>query len=204
MAPRVAVIIYSLHGHIARMAESVKQGVAAAQGSKGSVQIYQVAETLSPEILTRMRAPPKPDYPVIVPDDLLKYDGYLLGVPTRYGTMPAQWRAFWDATGQLWQRGALHRKHAGVFVSSGSLGGGQEQTVVSALSTFAHHGIVFVPLGYKPVVAELSNIQEVHGGSPWGAGTLAGGDGKRQPSELELKVAFEQGKDFYDTLSRTL
>lgn len=120
-----------------------------------------------------MNAPPKPDYPVIAPTDLGSYDAFLFGVPTRYGSMPAQWKAFWDSTGSLWFQGALHGKYAGVFVSSGGLGGGQEQTVVSLLSTFTHHGILFVPLGYKPALKQLGNIEEVHGGSPWGAGVVA-------------------------------
>lgn len=120
-----------------------------------------------------MNAPPKPDYPVITPLDLTSYDAFLFGVPTRYGSMPTQWKAFWDAAGGLWAQGGLHGKYAGVFVSTGGLGGGQEQTVVSLLSTFAHQGMLFVPLGYKPALAQLVNIEEVHGGSPWGAGTIA-------------------------------
>lgn len=115
----------------------------------------------------------KPSYETLAPADLTNFDAYLFGIPTRYGNQVAQWRAFWDATGGLWQKGALHGKYAGVFVSTGTPGGGQEQTVASSISTFAHHGINFVPLGYKHAGAQLTNLTEVHGGSPWGAGTFA-------------------------------
>ena len=119
-----------------------------------------------------MHAPPKPDYPIIAPSDLVSYDAFLFGVPTRFSSMPAQWKTFWDSTGGLWTQGALHGKHAGAFVSSGGLGG-QEQTVASLLPTFMHHGMLFVPLGFKPAPAQLGSVEEVHGGSPWGAGVVA-------------------------------
>ncbi|KAF8550531.1 flavoprotein WrbA [Imleria badia] len=198
-SPRVAIIIYSMYGHIAKLAESVKAGVNAAGGS---AQIYQIQETLSAEILTKMHAPAKPDYPVISPQQLTDFDAYLFGIPTRYGNFPAQWKAFWDATGGLWGTGALAGKFAGVFVSTGTPGGGQEATVINSLSTFAHHGIVFVPLGYSRTFAQLGNLDEAHGGSPWGAGALAGGDGSRQPSALELEIANIHGGLFYDIVSK--
>lgn len=120
-----------------------------------------------------MHAPPKPDIPVITPDELAKYDAFLFGIPARHGSMPAQWKTFWDSTGKLWQTGALHGKFAGIFVSTGGLGGGQESTVISSLSTLVHHGIVYVPIGYKPAFALLASVDVVRGGSPWGAGTFA-------------------------------
>lgn len=120
-----------------------------------------------------MHAPPKPDYPVIAPNDLTNYDAFILGIPTRYGNFPAQWKAFWDATGQLWATGALHGKYASVFVSTGTPGGGQETTVLQSVGTLAHHGINFVPLGYKHTMPLLANLTEAHGGSPWGAGAFA-------------------------------
>ncbi|TEB28826.1 NADH:quinone oxidoreductase [Coprinellus micaceus] len=169
--PRIAIIVYTLYGHIGKMAEAEKEGIVAAGGS---ADIYQVPETLPEDILTMMRAPPKPEYPIATTETLKEYDGYLFGIPTRYGSMPAQLKAFWDATGYLWAAGALGGKYAGIFVSTASLGGGQEVTAMTTLSTFAHHGILFVPF--------MSNIEEVHGGSPWGAGTLAGGDGSRHPA----------------------
>jgi NAD(P)H dehydrogenase (quinone) len=199
MSARVAIVIYSMYGHIGKMAESVKAGIEAAGGS---TKIFQIAETLPQEVLTKMHAPAKPAYEILAPADLVNYDAILLGVPTRYGNMPAQWKAFWDATGQLWASGALYGKYAGVFVSTGTLGGGQEMTVNSCLSTLTHHGFNFVPLGYKNAFGQLANLTEIHGGSPWGAGTFAGPDGSRQPSALELEIANIQGKTFWETISK--
>lgn len=135
-----------------------------------------------------MPAPPKPDYPIATNATLTEYDAFLFGIPTRFGNYPAQFKAFWDATGGLWGAGILHGKPAGVFVSTGSLGGGQETTVINALSVLVHHGMIFVPLGYAKAFGQLTNLNEVHGGSPWGAGAFAGADGSRQPSALELEI----------------
>lgn len=199
MPPRVAIVIYTLYGHIGKLAEAVKSGV---QSAGGQAEIFQIQETLSAEILAKMHAPPKPNYPIIAPADLTNYDAFLFGIPTRYGNFPAQWKAFWDATGSLWAAGSLSGKFAGVFVSTGTPGGGQESTVIASLSTLTHHGIIYVPLGYKHAFPQLANLSEVRGGSPWGAGTFAGADGSRQPSALELEVATIQGKAFYETVSK--
>ncbi|KAI8986807.1 flavoprotein-like protein [Trametes punicea] len=198
-SPRVAIIIYSMYGHIAKLAESVKAGITA---GGGSATIYQIAETLPQDILDKLHAPPKPAYPILAPADLANFDGFVFGIPTRYGNFPAQWKAFWDATGQLWAQGALHGKYASIFVSTASPGGGQETTVLNALSTLVHHGINFVPLGYAKTFAQLTNLNEIHGGSPWGAGTFAASDGSRQPTALELEVAQIQGKHFWETISK--
>ena len=120
-----------------------------------------------------MHAPPKSNYPTIDPATLETYDAFLLGIPTRYGSFPAQWKAFWDATGKQWATGGFWGKDAGLFVSSAGLGGGQESTSIAAMSTLAHHGIIYVPLGYKTAFPILTNVSEVRGGSPWGAGTFA-------------------------------
>lgn len=149
-----------------------------------------------------MHAPPKSDIPTITPDIMKEYDAFLLGIPTRYGNFPAQWKAFWDSTGGLWQTGGLWGKYAGVFVSTGTQGGGQESTAIAAMSTLAHHGLIYVPLGYKTTFGILADLSEVRGGSPWGAGTFAGGDGSRQPTEKELLLAEEQGKAFYGAVSK--
>lgn len=131
-------------------------------------------------------------HPVITPDELVKADGFLFGYPTRFGMLPAQAKAFWDSTGGLWMKGALVGKPAGVFFSTGTQGGGQETTALTSVTQLVHHGMIYVPIGYSsPLVTDMS---EVHGGSPYGAGTLAGPDGSRQPSELELKLARHQGK----------
>lgn len=151
-----------------------------------------------------MHAAPKPtDIPVLTdPKELEKYDAYLFGVPTRYGNMPAQWKTFWDRTGHQWQSGGFFGKYAGLFVSTGTPGGGQESTNIAMMSTLAHHGIIYVPLGYASTFAQLTNLDEVRGGSPWGAGTFAGPTGARQPTKLELELAEAQGKQFYGVVSK--
>ncbi|KAJ3881277.1 1,4-benzoquinone reductase [Lentinula edodes] len=199
MAPRVAIIIYSMFGHIAKMAEAVKTGV---ENAGGSVKIFQIPETLPQEILDKMHAPEKPNYPVINVDQLTEFDAFLFGIPTRYGNFPAQWKTFWDATGGLWGKGALAGKYASVFFSTASPGGGQESTAMNAMSTLAHHGVIFIPLGYSVAFPQLTNMEEVRGGSPWGAGCFAGPSGTRQPSALELEIATIQGKHFYTTVSK--
>lgn len=136
------------------------------------------------------------------PAKLEQYDAFLLGIPTRYGNFPAQWKAFWDATGGQWQSGGFYGKMAGLFISTGTPGGGQESTALAAMSTLAHHGIIYVPFGYAKAFGQLTNLNEVHGGSPWGAGTFAAGDGSRQPTPLELEIAEIQGKTFYETVSK--
>ncbi|KAG8895654.1 ubiquitinated histone-like protein Uhp1 [Tulasnella sp. 403] len=199
-ARSVAIVIYSMYGHVARLAEAEKAGI---EKAGGKAVIYQVPETLPQEVLQKMYAPPKPDYPVIQPDDLIQHDGILLGLATRYGGFPAQMKSFWDSTGQLWFSKALVGKFAGAFVSTGGPGGGQESTYYSIISTLTHHGLIFVPLGYKDTQAQIGNVDEVHGGSPWGAGTFAGVDGQRQPSALELELATTQGRLFWEYLART-
>ncbi|KAK9471428.1 protoplast secreted protein 2 [Dipodascopsis tothii] len=148
-----------------------------------------------------MHAPPKPAYPIATPETLTQNDAFLFGVPTRFGNFPGQWKAFWDHTSSLWATGALAGKYVGQFVSTASLGGGQESTFYSTLSTYIHHGMIFVPLGYASAFGELTDLSEVHGGSPWGAGMFAGADGSRQPSDLEKKIATIQGESFYKTIA---
>ena len=195
--PRVAIIIYSLYHHVYTLAESAKIGIEAA-GVKPD--LFQVPETLTPEILKLVKAPPKPDIPIAEPKILNNYDAFLFGIPTRFGNMPAQWKGFWDGTGGQWARGDLRGKYAGVFVSTGTAGGGQETTVINTLSTLAHHGIVYVPFGYGS--PRLADLNEVHGGSPWGAGTFAGADGSREVTELEKSIAQQQGEDFIKTITQ--
>lgn len=153
-----------------------------------------------------MHAPPKPtDIPVLDdPAVLEQYDGFLLGIPTRYGNFPAQWKVFWDKTGKQWSAGSFYGKFAGVFISTASMGGGQESTALAVMSTFTHHGIIFVPLGYAKAFAQLTDLSEARGGSAWGAGTFAGADGSRQPSEKEKEIATIQGEHFYKTVARSV
>ncbi|EDP55623.1 Minor allergen Alt a 7 [Aspergillus fumigatus] len=199
MAPKVAIVFYSMYGHILKLAEAEKRGI---ESAGGQADIYQIAETLSDDILARMHAPPKSSYPVVQVDTLKDYDAILFGIPTRYGNFPAQWKTFWDRTGGIWASGGYWGKYAGLFVSTGTLGGGQESTAIAAMSTLAHHGFIYVPLGYKTVFPMLANLEEIHGGSAWGAGTFAGADGSRQPTQLELSIAEAQGKAFYETVAK--
>ncbi|KAF8731225.1 hypothetical protein AX14_005037 [Amanita brunnescens Koide BX004] len=170
----------------------------------GHAELFQIAETLSPEVLNKMGTlrGQWSDIPYIEPSEMTKYNAFLLGIPTRYGNMPAQWKAFWDKTGGLWKGGSLAGKYVGVFFSTSTLGGGQEMTASTMMSTLVHHGMAYVPLGYSQTFGLLGNLSEVHGGSAWGAGTLAGDNGKREVSKLELETATLQGKQFYETLSR--
>jgi NAD(P)H dehydrogenase (quinone) len=199
MAPKVAIVFYSMYGHIGKLAEAEKAGL-----KKAGIEadIYQVAETLPQEVLTKMHAPPKSDIPVIDAETLAKYDAFLFGIPTRYGNFPAQWKAFWDTTGGQWGSGAFWGKYAGLFVSTGTQGGGQESTAIAALSTLTHHGIIYVPLGYAKTFPQLTQLTEIRGGSPWGAGTFAAADGSRQPSQLELELATIQGEQFGLAISK--
>ncbi|EGW34211.1 uncharacterized protein SPAPADRAFT_59643 [Spathaspora passalidarum NRRL Y-27907] len=192
---KVAIIQYSTYGHITQLARSVKAGVEESKLAS-TVDIFQIPETLSDEILGKMHAPPKPkDIPVATLETLEEYDAFIFGIPTRFGTAPAQYFEFWGATGGLWMKGALDGKPAGIFVSTGTPGGGQETTVRLSLSHLAHHGMPYIPLGYAKTYAQVT-ADEVHGGSPYGAGTYANGDGSRQPSEVELEMAKIQGTDF--------
>ncbi|KAK6460041.1 flavoprotein-like protein [Scheffersomyces coipomensis] len=193
---KVAIIIYSTYGHIIGLSKSIKQGVEESKLAS-QVDIYQIPETLSPEVLKLIHAPEKPkDIPVATIDILEEYDAFLFGIPTRFGHLPAQWIEFWGQTGGLWAKGALYGKPAGIFVSTGTPGGGQETTARNAITYLAHHGLPYIPLGYAPVFADLTNLDEFHGGSPYGAGTYAGGDGSRSPTELELRIAKAQGEAF--------
>ncbi|PON35829.1 Flavoprotein [Parasponia andersonii] len=181
-----------MYGHVAKLAEEIQKGAASVEGVEA--KLWQVPETLPDEVLGKMGAPPKSDVPVIQPSDLAEADGLLLGFPTRFGMMASQFKAFFDATGGLWRTQQLAGKPAGIFYSTGSQGGGQETTPLTAITQLVHHGMLFVPIGYT-FGAGMFEIENVKGGSPYGAGTFAG-DGTRQPSELELQQAFHQGKYF--------
>ncbi|KAL9269737.1 putative NAD(P)H dehydrogenase (quinone) FQR1-like 1 [Drosera capensis] len=183
MATKVYIVYYSTYGHVSRLAEEIQEG---------AVHRLKVPETLPAEVLSKMGAPPKSDVPIIMPDELAKGDGFIFGFPTRFGMMAAQFKAFLDSTGGLWRTQQLAGKPAGLFISTGSQGGGQETTTLTAITQLVHHGMIFVPIGYT-FGAGMFGMEKVKGGSPYGAGTLAG-DGSRQPTELELAVAYHQGK----------
>ncbi|KAL6546697.1 hypothetical protein OROMI_022418 [Orobanche minor] len=190
MATKVYIVYYSTYGHVERLAQEIKKGAESVQGVEAT--LWQVPEILSAEILAKMGAPPKSDVPVITPDELVEADGIIFGFPTRFGMMAAQSKAFFDSTGGLWKTQALAGKPAGIFYSTGSQGGGQETTPLTAITQLTHHGMIFVPIGYT-FGADMFEMEKIKGGSPYGAGTYAG-DGSRQPSVIELAQAFHQGK----------
>jgi NAD(P)H dehydrogenase (quinone) len=193
MAAKVHVIFYSTYGHVYRLAEAITEGARAVAGT--DVQLLQVAETLPPEVLEKMGAiEAKKAFahiPVADPKQLAEADAIILGSPTRFGNMAAQMRAFLDQTGGLWAKGALVGKAGSVFASTGT-GGGNESTIISFVNTLIHHGMIYVGLPYA--CPELADTSEVKGGSPWGAATVAGADGSRQPSAKELAQARFQGR----------
>ncbi|EPB88636.1 hypothetical protein PS15m_003230 [Mucor circinelloides] len=191
MAATVYIVIYTLYHHIYKLAVEIQKGLEA-QGV--NVKVFQVQETLSDDILQKMHAPAKPDLPIITVDQLTEADGIIFGIPTRFGTMPAQLKALLDATGKLWATGALAGKFAGTFFCTASQHGGQETTALTTVTYFAHHGMVYVPFGFAS--AHLFDNSEVVGGSAYGAGTVANGDGSRQPTEKELEIARTQGENF--------
>ncbi|KAL5580771.1 hypothetical protein UlMin_013213 [Ulmus minor] len=188
---KIYIVYYSLHKHVEIMAREIQRGASAVEGVEAT--LWMVPETLSDVILQKMKAPSKPeDVPEIKPEQLLEADGFLFGFPSRFGVMAAQCKAFFDATHELGATQALAGKPAGIFWSTGFFGGGQELTALTAITQLAHHGMIFVPLGYT-FGSGMLEMNEVKGGSPYGAGTYAA-DGSRQPTELELQQAFYQGK----------
>ncbi|KAI7824453.1 NAD(P)H:quinone oxidoreductase, type IV, partial [Kickxella alabastrina] len=190
--PKIFVIYYSTYGHVHTLAQAVTKGLL--KSDAVDVELYQIAETLTDDVLDKMHAAPKSNLPIITPEKLAEADGFLLGFPTRFGVAPAQVKAFFDSTGKLWSSGALVGKPAGIFFSTGSQHGGQESTAYSFLPHFVHHGIIYVPLGYaSPLMFDNSSVI---GGSAWGAGTIAGPDGSLQPKAQELEIAETQGANF--------
>ena len=187
--PRVLVLYYSTYGHVETMAGAVAEGARGVAGTE--VTIKRVPELMPPEALESSGAKVDQDAPVIEdPNELADYDAIVFGTPTRFGNMCSQMRNFLDQTGGLWAQGKLIGKVGSVFTSTGT-GGGQETTITSFHSTLLHHGFVIVGLPYSS--AELMDVSEVRGGSPYGAATVAGPEGKRMPSEAERKLARDQG-----------
>ncbi|MCC6860110.1 MAG: NAD(P)H:quinone oxidoreductase [Bryobacterales bacterium] len=183
-----------MYGHIYRMAEAVAEGAREVEGAE--VSLFQVAELVPEEALVRTGAKAAREafahIPPADPKRLPEADAVLFGTPTRFGNMCAQMRNFLDQTGQLWLKGALVGKVGSVFTSTATQHGGQETTITSFHSTLLHHGMVIVGVPYTE--PRLLNMAEITGGSPYGASTLAGGDGSRLPSENELAIARFQGR----------
>ena len=184
---KMLIIYYSAYGHIRTMAEAAAAAALEIPGVE--VALRRVSETLSDDILAKMgaleAAKAQADVPVVTVEELAEADAVLFGTPTRFGNMTAQMRQFLDSTGGLWMKGALVGKPGGVFASSATQHGGQESTILSFHTYLLHQGMVVVGLPYA--FQGQMRIDEITGGSPYGASTIAGGDGSRQPSENELE-----------------
>lgn len=186
---KILVLYYSMYGHVETMAKAVAEGAQSVEGV--GVTVKRVPELMSAEAAQKAGAKTGQPAPIATPQELADYDAIIFGTPTRFGNMAAQMRQFLDQTGGLWVKGALVGKVASVFVSTGT-GGGNESTILTFIPTLLHHGMIYVGLPYA--CPELANITELKGGSPLGAGTIAGPDGARQPSDLELAMARFQGR----------
>jgi NAD(P)H dehydrogenase (quinone) len=195
MSVKVQVIFYSMYGHIHRLAEAVAEGARAVAGAE--VGIFQVPELVPPEALEKSGAAAArkafAHIPIASPAQLADADALIFGTPTRFGNMCAQMRNFLDQTGGLWVKGALVGKVGSVFASTGTQHGGQETTITSFHTTLLHLGLIIVGVPYAE--QRLVNMDEITGGTPYGATTLAGADGKSRPvSANELAIARYQGR----------
>jgi NAD(P)H dehydrogenase (quinone) len=201
---KVLVVYYSTYGHIHKMAEAVAEGVKEVEGAE--VEVRRVPETLPQEVLEKMGAVDTQNafshIPVCSVDELAGADAIIFGTPTRFGNMCGQMRQFLDATGQLWANGSLVGKVGSVFTSSATQHGGQESTILTFHVTLLHHGFVVVGLPYA--FQGQMTLDEISGGSPYGASTIAGGDGSRWPSENELNAARFQGKHVASIASKLI
>ncbi len=194
MPVKVQIVFYSLYGHVHRLAEAIAEGAREVPGAE--VLLAQVPETLPPDVIEKMGAVEAKKalahIPVADPHALAEADAILLGTPTRYGAACAQMQAFLDATGGLWAKGALIGKVGGAFTSTASQHGGQETTLIHMHTFFYHQGMVVSGVPYA--AQGLLNLDEITGGSPYGASTIAGPRGERTPTENELAIARFQGK----------
>jgi NAD(P)H dehydrogenase (quinone) len=191
---KVLIVFYSTYGHIYQMAKAVAEGASAVPDAE--VELRRVPEILSEDVLSKMGAldfqKSLQSIPVVSLKDLEEADAVIFGTPTRFGNMIGQMRMFLDSTGGLWAKGALVGKVGSVFSSSATQHGGQESTILSFHTTLLHHGMVVVGLPYA--FGGQTRIDEITGGSPYGASTIAGGQGERMPSDNELEGARFQGR----------
>lgn len=191
---KVSVIFYSSYGHMYKMAQAAVEGIKQVEGM--DAQLYRFPETLSEDILEATGSKEFQKQISSIPeatlDTLREADGLIFGIPTRFGNMIGQARAFFDSTGALWAKGELIGKPAGVMSSSATQHGGQESTLLTSQVTLLHHGMLIVGLPYS-FQGQMS-LDEITGGSPYGASTIAGGDGSRMPSENELEGARFQAR----------
>lgn len=187
---KILVLYYSMYGHIETMAKAIAAGAGKISGVK--VDIKRVPELMPEDVARKAGAKLDQDAPVASVDELPDYDAIVFGTPTRFGNMCAQMRNFLDQTGKHWASGALIGKIGSVFTSTASQHGGQETTITSFHSTLLHQGMVIVGVPYS--CEGLTVLDQVSGGTPYGASTIAAGDGSRQPSENELAIARFQGE----------
>ena len=187
---KVLVLYYSSYGHVETMAGAVAEGARSVAGTH--VDIKRVPELVPDDVAAKSGVKLDQAAPIAKVDDLVGYDAIIFGTPTRFGNMAAQMRNFLDQTGGLWAKGKLIGKVGSVFTSTATQHGGQETTLTSLHTTLFHHGMVVVGLPYS--AAGQSTVAEISGGSPYGATTIAAGDGSRQPSENELDLARFQGR----------
>ncbi|WP_108811311.1 NAD(P)H:quinone oxidoreductase [Sphingorhabdus sp. Alg231-15] len=178
---KILVLYYSSYGHVDSLAQAIADG---ARDAAADVTIGRVPETAPLDVAQASGFSANEEHPVIEPDSLADYDGIIVGSPTRFGRLSSQMASFWDRTGGLWMKGALVGKVGASFTSTGSQHGGQETTQYSILSNLLHHGMTIVGLDYG--FAGQMNADEIVGGSPYGASTVAGGDGSRTPHDSDL------------------
>lgn len=194
MSTKIYVVFYSMYAHVYQMAEAVAEGSSDVKDAE--VSLFQVPELMSAEALEKSGSKQAREsfshVPYISPDQLGDADAIIFGTPTRFGNMAAQMRNFLDQTGSLWMKGGLIGKVGSVFTSTGTQHGGQETTITSFHTTLLHHGMIIVGVPFSE--QRLMNMEEITGGTPYGASTLAGTDGSRQPSENELAIARFQGR----------
>lgn len=186
---KILVLYHSSYGHIETLAGAVAEGARSVAGTE--VVLKRVPELMDAETMQKAHMKLDQAAPVASPGELADYDGIIFGTPTRFGMMTAQMRSFLDQTGGLWAKGALIGKAGSVFASTGTQHGGQETTITSFHATLLHHGMVIVGVPYSE--PGLTRMDEVTGGTPYGATTLAGADGSRRPSDNELAIARFQG-----------
>jgi len=194
---KVLVLYYSTYGHIETMANAVAEG---ARGAGATVDVKRVPETVPEDIAKNGHFKLEQAAPIAQVDELEHYDAIIIGAPTRYGRMPSQMAAFLDQTGGLWARGALNGKVGGAFTSTATQHGGQETTLLSIITNLMNLGLTIVGLPYS--YQQQMTLDEVAGGSPYGATTIAGGKGERQPSEIDLGGARHQGKLIAETAAK--
>ena len=185
---KVLVLYYSSYGHIETMAYAVAEG---ARAAGATVDVKRVAETVPEAVAKASYFKLDQPAPIATPAELANYDALVVGAPTRFGRMPSAMGSFWEQAGPLWATGALHGKVGGAFTSSATQHGGNETTLFSIIANLMHFGFVIVGLPYSHV--GQMTLDEVAGGAPYGATTIAGGKGERKPSEIELEGARHQG-----------